>query len=85
MYKSPVALADGGATPTSMARRMEAELVPTFDGRAPGQGDRFVYVGGEAKKSAECCPRTHRVALPVGPSTALPLWSAVAALRAMNE
>ncbi len=46
-------LADGGATPTSMARRMEAELVPTFDGRAPGQGDRFVYVGGEAKKSAE--------------------------------
>jgi multidrug efflux pump subunit AcrB len=42
-----------GVTPTSMARRMEAELVPQFAGQASAQGDRFVYVGGEAKKSAE--------------------------------
>ncbi|MGB1699759.1 MAG: efflux RND transporter permease subunit, partial [Nannocystaceae bacterium] len=42
-----------GATPTSMARRLEEQLIPVFRGQSPSQGDRFVYVGGEAKKSAE--------------------------------
>ena len=46
-------VAGSGETPTSIAARMERELLPAFEGVAPERGDRFVYLGGEAQKSAE--------------------------------
>ena len=42
--------AGSGETATSMAKRLQAELLPRFEGRG---GDLRVYIGGEATKSAE--------------------------------